>query len=516
VQSSEADVVIVGSGLMGAAVARLIRDSRPECSILMVDGGPRLGDVPGQHLYNAVDPTLSAQYAERTSSGNQAFYTGAATGVDLGADIVGAEPGMYNLAAFGNGVGGMTAAALAWNVGGMGVHWSAATPWPWGSEVIDFIPTHEWSRDLKTAQRLLRVRSEHHPESPEALAVLATLREFFAPVTAPGRHAQFMPMAVDQAPDGRLYRTGPSSIFGPMATGEDPRFELRSGEQATEVLRAGRRTLGVRLQNVRSGTEYAQRAGAVVVCADTLRTPQLLFASGIRPAALGRYLNEHAFLSGHVVVDPDRSGVLLDDADLAGDGVRRTDAFWLPHSGGPQPFHGQFVGKTVLDGTTPRYALGLAMYVPTEMRRECRVEFSDKEADLTGMPRMSVVFDYSAEDLDLIERARATQSSLAERFGAFDPSADSTLLPAGSSLHFSGTVRMGTSDDGTSVCDPDGRVWDFDNLYVAGNGVVPTALACNSTLTGMVTAARAARAVGQHIGPGHVVSEEDHVPGRSR
>ncbi|WP_443068839.1 GMC oxidoreductase [Streptomyces sp. NBC_01361] len=58
-----------------------------------------------------------------------------------------------------------------------------------------------------------------------------------------------------------------------------------------------------------------------------------------------------------------------------------------------------------------------------------------------------------------------------------------------------GTVRMGPADDGTSVCDPQTRVWDFDNLYLAGCGVVPTALVCNSTLTGAVTAVRAARSV---------------------
>ncbi|MFC9612663.1 GMC oxidoreductase [Streptomyces sp. NPDC056938] len=57
-----------------------------------------------------------------------------------------------------------------------------------------------------------------------------------------------------------------------------------------------------------------------------------------------------------------------------------------------------------------------------------------------------------------------------------------------------GAVRMGADNDGTSVCDPDARVWDFTNLYLAGCGVVPTALVCNSTLTGVVTAVRAARA----------------------
>ncbi|MFE4677380.1 GMC oxidoreductase [Streptomyces sp. NPDC056723] len=53
-----------------------------------------------------------------------------------------------------------------------------------------------------------------------------------------------------------------------------------------------------------------------------------------------------------------------------------------------------------------------------------------------------------------------------------------------------GTARMGADNDGTSVCDPDARVWDFTNLYLAGCGVVPTALVCNSTLTGVVAAVR--------------------------
>ena len=51
-------------------------------------------------------------------------------------------------------------------------------------------------------------------------------------------------------------------------------------------------------------TESELRADSVVVCADALRTPQLLFASGIRPDALGRYLNEHAFVTGRVLLGP--------------------------------------------------------------------------------------------------------------------------------------------------------------------------------------------------------------------
>ena len=496
------DVLIVGSGIMGACAARVIRDARPDARILMIDAGPVLGEVPGQHLHDMPDGQLRMQYNKRVSSGIQGLYVGAEVTEDLGAAITDVEPGMYRLSTFGEESAAMPAAALAWNAGGMGIHWTAATPTPWGAEVPPFIDQDEWARDLATTSSVLRVNADPFGGSHLRETLTTALNEVFGARSAPGREVQPLPMAINEDDQGGMIRTGPNRIFPPIANVSDDGFDLRTGCQALALVTADGLVRGATIRDVASGSEHMLMAAQVIVCADAFRTPQLLFASGIRPAALGRYLNEHMFLSGRARVDP--AAVELDPARLGKEpgGEWRHINFWLPHSDEAQPFNGQFSGTVRVsgDGQPVEASAGISLYVPTEVRAENRVEFDERHLDSAEMPRMRIVFDYSEKDRRLLDEARRVQATAGRRLGAFDAETDAQLLPPGASLHMTGTVRMGPTDDDTSVCDPTGRVWGYDNLYVAGCGVVPTALVGNSTLSGAVTAVRAARAVAEGLG----------------
>ena len=85
------------------------------------------------------------------------------------------------------------------------------------------------------------------------------------------------------------------------------------------------------------------RARVVVVAADALRTPQLLWASGIRPDALGRYLNDQAQVVFAVRIrDAERLAPAGagDQVAAAGTLSEQSGVSWVPFTD-DMPFHGQ-------------------------------------------------------------------------------------------------------------------------------------------------------------------------------
>ncbi|SNS33134.1 pyranose oxidase [Geodermatophilus saharensis] len=491
--SASYDVVVVGSGPVGTAVARELADTGPGLRVLVLEAGQALGDPAGGHVKNILDVEARDAALAALATGPGPLPGG--TPARPGTTLVGAAA--------------MPNAAVSTNVGGMGAHWTAACPRPVDDEVPDCVDPAVLDEALTRAEALLAVTTHAFDRAPLTGAVQRVLGELF---DRPHRRpAGPMPVAVSVGEDGSLHWTGPAIIAGDLW--DRPDVELRTGTLARRVLRDGDRVSGVEAVDLASGERYGIPARAVVVAADAFRTPQLLWASGIRPPALGRYLTEHPQVMAasllderHVPADaPVDADLPVTAAAAPGGGaiVPVSGVSWVPYAA-DRPFHGQVMqmdaSPVPLDPGTavrPGQVVGLGWFCRKELSPDNRVWFDEDTADPHGLPAIRI--DYALGDADRASIAAAVEEVAAAARALGRPLGDPFVMPPGSSLHYLGTTRMGGTDDGTSVCDPAGRVWGTANLYVGGNNVIPTATACNPTLTAVALGVLTARAVATQL-----------------
>jgi pyranose oxidase len=505
----EVDVAIVGSGPTGAAYARILSERAPAATIAMFEVGPTVSDPPGAHVKNIADPDDRAR-AQVRSEGPAAHDDADSGGGDRVGGIVKttqrrARPGTYLLEEGFQveGEEGLPAAAFSSNVGGMAAHWTGACPRPNESERIGFLDeTGEFDELLAEGERLLGVTTDAFDASPYGELV----RDRLAAAADEGRvdrtRVQRMPLAVHRNDDGRLVWSGSDVVLGDE-TRANPRFTLFDESLVTRVILEDGCAAGVRVTDRRTGLSSDVRARFVVVAADALRTPQVLWASGIRPDALGRYLNDQAQIVFAVRI---RDLVATDDSDeAAATGLSEySGVTWVPFTD-DVPFHGQVMQLDASpvkladdDPAAPGSIVGLGLFCAKDLQASDRVEFSDSAVDGYGMPAMTLHYRLTDHDHEVIDRAKAEIVRLGKAIG--EPLDDRPfMMPLGASLHYQGTTRMGPVDDGTSVCSPDSEVWSVPGLFVAGNGVIPTATACNPTLTGVALAVRGARIVADRL-----------------
>lgn len=505
------DVAIVGSGPTASAYARILSEDAPGATIAMFEVGPTVSSPPGAHVRNIGDPERRS-LAQRASEGPGA---GAETVDSPGAVKSGerrARAGTYLLPegyAF-PGEDGMPVAAMSSNVGGMAAHWTAACPRPGGKERIPFLPDLEPLLD--EAARLLGVTTHAFDGAPFSDLVIKRLSAAVDEGRGPAFQAQPMPLAVHRREDGGLVWSGSDVVMGDV-TRENPQFELFDESLVTRVLVEGGIAAGIEVQDRRSGATHRVAARYVVVGADALRTPQLLWASGVRPDALGRYLNDQA----QVVFASRLRGVSAEQVTRAADGAlsEQSGVAWVPYMD-ETPFHGQIMQLDASpvpladdDPIVPGSIVGLGLFCAKDLQREDRVSFDDDARDAYGMPAMRIHYRLTPRDHDVLERAKQEIVRLGKAVG--EPLDERPfVMPPGASLHYQGTTRMGEADDGESVCSPDSQVWQVPGLFVAGNGVIPTATACNPTLTAVALAVRGARKITQELIGALLMSESDN------
>jgi pyranose oxidase len=525
------DVLIIGSGPIGATYARMISEKAPNVKILMVDLGPRLTDKSGQHFKNIDNPKDQEAAQIKSQGSKQTAYppisiaerAKAAQEGHLSIDML-ARPGTHlvtdNVADLKKNQ--MPSASMSSNLGGMGAHWTCACPRPGNAERIPFIPEVEYEKAFSKAEELLAVTQNAFPDSPEGLAIQKVLGSVLNEKLGKDRQVQKMPLAVQRNKNGQLYWTGSDVILGEMAAPQPSKgeynFEIRSETLCRRLLISnvnntsksdipnpkyteGGKISGAIIEHLPTGTQEEIKAKIVIVAADALRTPQLLWASGIRPKALGHYLNEHPFIFTFVELKDDLVDKTIGNTyDPTSRKEPTIGVFWVPFDAPHHPFHGQIMHidvspiKIETHGN-PKHIVGLGWGCLKEVQHKDRIVFSKTAKDWLGMPKMNFKFQYTEGDKKAIADAMQMQAQAAAAFGKVLKEGEQTLMPAGTSLHYEGTTRMGETNDGTSVCDSFSQVWGYDNLFVGGNGVIPMATTSNPTLTSVAMAVRASEKI---------------------
>ena len=215
----------------------------------------------------------------------------------------------------------------------------------------------------------------------------------------------------------------------------------------------------------------------------------------------------------------------LDGSTVPGDPIRGVVS--IGYHDDVHPYHAQLmyapVSPTPLPGqSVPRQPSRLCqprLGVRKWPRAEDRLTFDEEDLDEDGLPGIRIAYALTDREESELDRARLFQARSAAAIGDFLPGMP-VRMPAGSSLHYMGTVRIGPIDDGTSVCDTFSRVWSVPGLILAGDGLIPTANACNPTLTSVALAVRGVLALAEGAGAPHLFHHRSKMmtefPSRSR
>lgn len=516
------EVFIAGSGPVGSTFAR--EAAAHGRSVLMVDAGPQLSRRPGAHLKNAYLYQQNVDLFVNVVRGHLVQLSVPTTGPPLQS----LDPVSFDLSRCSNPVRSnqnpdqdvqtnLPGAAATYAVGGMATHWTCATPRHHPElERAHIWDDQHWSALYERAERILHTSPTLFENSIRHSVVRDALRREYDEL--PAEYAvQSLPLAGRaRADDPTLVSwTGADTILEDLSapTAGTSALTLREQHICRRLVLDRDRTEVVRAEvvDLETSRTIAVEADHYVVACGAVLTPQLLFASGIRPEPLGRYLTEQPLAFCQVVLRQDLVESVDGDQGHS-ETVRRhrlshpddplpfptTDPapnVWIPLSHG-RPWHCQvnrdaFSYGDVAAHLDDRLIVDLRWFGLMEPRPDNRVAYSDSRPDTFGMPQPT--FHYR---LDTQERSRQHEMMrdmlrAASCLGGFLPGAEPKFMSPGLSLHITGTTRIG-QDPGESVVNPDGQVWGIRNLFLGGNGLIPRATASNPTLTSVAMALHAA------------------------
>jgi choline dehydrogenase-like flavoprotein len=278
-------------------------------------------------------------------------------------------------------------------------------------------------------------------------------------------------------------------IHDAWATG---RLELRAEAVVQRVVVEGGEARGVEYVDGEGALRRVD-AGAVVVAAGTLNTPQLLLRSGLPDSPstrlVGRNLGFHPVRLVYGLFDePQDAHMVYPISAHAMDHQRDED------------------GGFVIEATTIQDPISFATTLEDEsgpLWGQQLVEAVRKFRHWVGL--LAMVNDENNGTVSVDEGgaelfAASFNEREQERLDAALQFSRDVLVAAGAtqvcwtglaSTHVQGTCRMG-GDPERSVVDADARVWGVERLYVGDGSIVPRTLSVNPSLTIMALASRLA------------------------
>jgi choline dehydrogenase-like flavoprotein len=270
------------------------------------------------------------------------------------------------------------------------------------------------------------------------------------------------------------------------------RLELRADARVERVIIEDGEATGVEYVD-RDGTVTRVDAGAVVVAAGTLNTPQLLQRSGVpdSPSSrlIGRNLGFHPARlvfglfdepqDAHMVY-PITAHAMSHQHDEDGGFVIEATTMMDPigFATTVEDENGPLWGAELVEALKGfRRWVGLLVMVNDDNNGSVRIDENDQEAfdaafTVPERERMDGAFEFTREVLQ-------------------EAGASSVRWTGLVTTHVQGTCRMG-SDPERSVVDADGQSWDVKRLYVGDGSLVPRTLSVNPSLTIMALANRLA------------------------
>lgn len=442
------DVVIIGSGAGGAAVAGEL--ARKGHSVVVIEAGAAGTGAHGRNRDST--PGGTPAFADYLAGVLAPLNQAAASPVGL--------PGLVGR----NGVGGMLAA------------WTHNAPNPDTWELPSWIDHQRWNDLVARASELMHVGTGISTEDKRYKQFEEIVARRVGPVPS-GREVQPAPIAAEHKKEGGWRFSGADDLF---RDAED-KIHVVTDHVVRSVLSRPGAVDGVLAYPIAGGDPVRIHAGAVVIAAGTLCSAQLIAASGLDAGpALGGYLTEHTIVATRVF--------LKENLKRHSESALFPPSVWIPSSEVHEwsttinatqwNFNPAISPDASFDNT-----IDLISFCPVEPRESNRLQFDTNRMDQFGLPTPTGQLELSNRDFEVTSDALRELFLLSSDLGDLVDGWGMRVPQRAGSHHLSGSCRMDAVESDSSVVSPEGRLWGYENCYVAGNAVLGQRTASNPTLT---------------------------------